>query len=261
MASSGGWHFAECTYDPVAGKYYLYIDGVVDQTVTSSSKICYAYAPYVGIASGNGSSYYLTGGACGLEIFPYCLHPAGTSYSVPTALGSFAIGIPMVPWFDTVNYQWKTPSSASVVSGNNPTFTATQTVCVGEATAGVSTISSVISYAFQGQYVQAWQNGLPSTASTMTAADNLGTSLKDVKVELLCLTADNGVYSTVGTIQDAYTAVGSGGFAPCLTYRYRNSSSAVTGGTAAFVTENGSGASVTLTSANWAYRIRVRRAF
>jgi len=258
---TGTWYFIELTFDAVAGKYFVYVNGVLDQTVSSAVKVCGMTQMYVGDVNVSGSDTRLTGNAQGFEFLPYCQHPAGTTYSVPVSLPNIAAAGYASSWIDTVNYQWKTPSAASVVSGNNPTFTATQTVCVGEATAGVSTISSVISYAFQGQYVQAWQNGLPSTASTMTAADNLGTSLKDVKVELLCLTADNGVYSTVGTIQDAYTAVGSGGFAPCLTYRYRNSSSAVTGGTAAFVTENGSGASVTLTSANWAYRIRVRRAF
>jgi hypothetical protein len=64
-------------------------------------------------------------------------------------------------------------SSASGVSGTNPTFTAKNRVYVGETTAGVTGISSVVNYALNGRY----DSGLFAVAASTvySKTHNIGT--------------------------------------------------------------------------------------
>ena len=156
-------------------------------------------------------------------------------------------------WFDTTNMQMKL--------GNGTTWAVVNAVFVGEAVAGASTISSVVSYAFQGQYIAPWTNTLPGLATVITASDNLGTPQKTATIEMLNLTAEYGF--SVGDITSFQVNPVSTVVNPPNFALRRNSSIMATGETGgAFCGVNlSSGASITPISANWAYRIRVKRSF
>jgi len=208
------WHFYELTYDPVAGKYYYYVDGVLDQTITSTSKNVGTGGLQIGAF---GTIDLWTGYIQGVEYMPYCLHPAGTTYSVPTALGSFNTGVPINDWFDTLNYVMKTPSAASGSAGSNPTFTAYKKLYVGEATSGASSISSVTPYAFNRMNTSTLQ-AIPST--TLNINHNLGISptAYDVAWHFVCVSPLGGynvgdeipVYGGYGTNGQSLTESKSG---------------------------------------------------
>jgi len=253
-------YFIELTYDPIAGKYYVYVNGTPDSglTVTSTSKICAVTQSYVGVTFSTTLEYYWNGNIQGFEFLPYCQHPAGATYSVPTSLASITTAGYASDWFDTVNMVMRTPSAASSVAGNNPTFTTSNKLYLGEAAAGASAISSVVSYAFQGEYAPPWTVGLPGTSTLVTAADNIGTTNKDIRVELMCVSNDNG-YVPGDVLTGFITNSSSGGYS-FPTISNRNSSAFATGNTGAFqvTTKSGSGW-CTLTAANWAYRITASR--
>jgi len=250
-------YFVELTYDAVAGKYILYVNGVAGQTIASTAKICGITQFLVG-NGGSAVNYWLSGWAQGFEFLPYCQHPNGATYSVPTALASINAAGYASPWWDATNKLWKTPSVASTVAGVNPTFATSQAQYVGEATAGASTISSVVSYAFQGEYVSPWTVGLPGAGTLIAANDNLGTQLKDAQIELLNLVGEGG-FSPGDIVSNILTSTGS--YSQAFQYRrLRNSTATVTGTSAAFYTLNASsGSALTLTSAYWAYRITASR--
>jgi hypothetical protein len=152
-------------------------------------------------------------------------------------------------WLNTASYVMQSWSGATWVASN--------TVFVGEAVAGSSTISSVVSYAFQGQYAAPWTNTLPSAAALTTFADNLGTQLKDVKFEAMDLTAELG--ASVGDIVELYSADSIVAF-PVAPNKRRNATLIQAGASGWYIT-NASGTHSVMTAANWAYRIRAKRSF
>lgn len=153
--ATGTSYFIELTYDPVAGKYLLYINGSLDQAVTSSAHICAGASMTVGATYAPGA--YFSGNAQGFEFLPYCQHPAGTTYTAPTALSN--VGNPgyASDWFDMTAFVMRTPSAASTVPGTSPTFALTgPRVYVGQAVTGASSVSSVTNY----PYMQNGPNGV-----------------------------------------------------------------------------------------------------
>jgi hypothetical protein len=156
-------------------------------------------------------------------------------------------------WFNTAAYVMQSWSGSAWVASN--------TVFVGEAVAGPSTITSVVSYAFQRQYVSPWTNPLPGAATVVTVADNLGTSLKDVRIELMNLTAEGG-YS-VGDIAEPGTAPGAATTLQFTPAKRRNSSVFVTGSSLPWCLMylSTGGGFCNPTSTYWDYRVRVKGGF
>lgn len=147
--AAGTEYLVEMCFDPVAAKYYVYVNGALDQTINSSARICGGLRAIVG-AHYNASAFvnFFQGKIRGFEFLPYCDHPAGTTYSVPASPpGVTATGYAS-DWFDTIAQQMKSVSAASGASGSNPAFTTSKKVYVGEAQAGASSVSSVTAYAF-----------------------------------------------------------------------------------------------------------------
>ena len=255
----------EMDYDPVAGKYFCYVNGVADAGMTTTSSLRMASAPngaVVGaevVTGGTTPQSWFNGSIQAVEVKPYCAHPAGTSFTPQTALASISASGYASDWFDAANMVMKSPSAASTVAGNNPTFSTVNKLYLGEATAGASAITSVVSYAFQGQYVALWTNTLPGGATAVSLSDNLGTILKDVRLETLCLTAELGF--SVGDIIEPFTY--NTVYVPFVPRKQRNTSSYTTGsGSSPWQTNNAtSGALSNMTSANWAYRARAKRSF
>lgn len=151
--ATGSYNYFELTFDSVAGKYVSYVNGVADQTIISSAKICGALQMRVGAATNNvPSTTFMIGYLDKFEYLPYCQHPNGTTYAVPTAAPNVATQGYASDWVNTANYTMNQVSAASTVAGTNPTFTAKQRLYVGEAVTGSSAVSSVVSYAYNRAY-------------------------------------------------------------------------------------------------------------
>ena len=256
--ATGTWYLIELTFDPVAFKYYLYVNGTLDQTISSAVK---ASAPFNGLQVGACAvANFFAGNIQGFEYMPYCLHPAGTTYSVPTALGSFNDGVPLNDWFDTTNYVMKTPSAASGSVGTNPTFTTSKKLYVGEAYAGASTLSFVSAYAFNGAYDSGWITPLPGVATVVSKNSYMGVVPNAFTLTFKNLAGDSGF--NPGDISSNW-ASSAGGVLVAVTVNVGKNVIGYTTGssTAWFAINKTTGAIFTPTSANWAYRLTANRGF
>jgi hypothetical protein len=240
--TAGTWNFIEITYDPVAGKYFGYLNGVLDYTVTSSSKIC--PVPVWSIGSATTVGNFFSGYIDKFEYLPYCQHPAGTTYTVPTAAPNVATQGYAADFFSIPQMTMYQVSGASTGAGTTPTFTAKNRVYIGEAVTSSSAISSVVNYALNGRY----DSGLFAVAASTVYAKshNLGTTMWNMDSTL----ADdiNGTNERIAT-QSAFANYGYYGGVST-----RNSSSV------GFATNVGySTANAAITSGF--FRIKTRRSF
>lgn len=246
------WHYYELTRDTVSGKYYLYVDGVADQAITSAANP----SVFTGLVVGGftGGSIFLTGHAQGIEAGLYCSHPGGTAYAAPTALPGTASG---ADWFDTSVMQMKTPSGAG------PTFTPVQRLYVGEAVAGASTIASVVSYALQGAYVAPWTPTVPAAGTTISFTHNLGTDQFNLHGELRNLAENTGnsaipIGATIPWVMNTNSSVMP---AEAAFTHGRNTAVGVNGNNQSIIYQAAAGSWSAGTSANWEYRATFKRSF
>lgn len=95
--STGQWYHIAIVRDDTAGAYYLYVDGVLDKTVTTAAQITSALDRARIGAQGIGTAD-LNGWIDEFHIDGTCLFPGGTTFSPPTA----EYEIPTVSGADTV---------------------------------------------------------------------------------------------------------------------------------------------------------------
>ena len=191
--STGVWYHAAITYDPVQAKYFSYIDGVLDNTTSSTALICAVQGIRIG-AETSGAGYGFDGWFDGFRYSPYCRYPNGTTFtppaSAPAVEGDF-FSIPKMKMYSI--------TGASTSAGTDPTMTAIQRVYCGEAVTGASSVSSVVNYALRGQtYVE---NSANTTATRTQRRHTLGCIPLNQKMVLVNLTGENG-YSTGDIVQD-----------------------------------------------------------
>lgn len=253
----GTYYFVELTFDSVAGVYRLYVNGVQESTTVSGSLICETGNMVLG-AHATGTNFF-NGYIDKFEFLPYCQHPAGTAYAAPVAAPSITAAGYAADWFDTVNYVMNQVSGVSVAAGTNPVFTAIKRLYVGELITDNTHVTSLRSYAIRGEYNSGFSSILPGVAVQTSLADNIGTSLKDAKLEVSCLRIDNGFFP--GIVIEPYTQVTGPAIAPFSIWKTRNSVNFATGSSIAFCINTTGGANAGLTQAAWGYRIRAKRAF
>lgn len=238
------YHFA-LTYDPTAGKIYVYVDGVLDQTITTSSKIC-ALAK-AGIGSNGAAGSYLNGTVENFRYSPCCRYPAGATFAPPATAFT-----PDAEWFDLSNFTWK-------FGGPTTGWTTKQRVCVGEATTGAASVSSVTTYALRGEYYAAGI-AIPAAGTKTTVVHNIGCSPpREVMLSPRCKTAEQGY-----AVGDEIIHGGMGGNG---TYSYkwgmvktRTSLSFITGAPTAFGSPNlTTGSDASLTAGNWEMTVAASR--
>ncbi len=177
------WYWVELTYDAVASVYRLNVGTTTnasqESSTTSTSKICPVTALTVGNTQNIGNQF--TGYIDEAEFLPYCDHPGGTAYAVPSAAPSLANAGYASDFFSIPNMTMYQVSGASTAAGANPTFTAVKRVYVGECATGASSVSSVVNYALKGRY---FSGRFPIAASTGYAkAHNIGTEPKQIKLQ------------------------------------------------------------------------------
>lgn len=145
--------------------------------------------------------------------------------------------------------------------GNGSTAVQAYRVFVGEVTVAAGVVSAIVWYQLMGRYFAAWTNTLPSSSTSFSSNHNLGLIDFNGRLQLKCLTTDNG-YS-VGDIVE-YSGAGFSGTTSPATYfirRQRLSMSSATSNAVAcwYMTPAGGGAPASLTLANWAYRFIANR--
>lgn len=191
LTNDGLYHHTAVTFDPIAGKYYYYQDGVVDITIISSARIHQAITQFrIGADFGGGSGW--SGNIDEFQFSPYCKYPNGTTFT-PSATAATVSG----DFFSIPEMKMYSATSASLVAGTNPGMTAVQRVCVGEVITGASTVSSVITYALRGQYTS-----LPfaiATNSSYTRNHYIGVIPLDDDSYVRCIIS-NGTAGVVGEI-------------------------------------------------------------
>ena len=183
--ASNSWNYTEVTYDSVAGKYFAYLNGVLDTSLTSSLKVAPTAVWSLGASAVSTPINFFAGYIDKFEFLPYCQHPNGTTYAVPTAAPSITATGYTSDWFSISNYTMYQVAAASAVAGSNPTFTPKNRVYVGEVTTTAVAAVNVVNYALRraydsglftvaigGSYVKSHNLGTPSLVSA-TFADNL----------------------------------------------------------------------------------------
>jgi hypothetical protein len=183
------WFFVEITYDNLAGIYRLYVGGTQEQSTTSASKICGITQATWGAGSAGANQW--TGYIDKPEFIPYCSHPVGTTYTVPSAAPSITAAGYSSDWFDISGYKMYGPTVASSSAGTNPTLTAKNLVYHGEQDTSGAAVTATRNYAYQGKYESALttQGGF----STKTSVNhNIGVKPKIASVVLQFQTAEAG---------------------------------------------------------------------
>ncbi len=246
----------ELTFDAVGGKYLLYVNGALDQTITSSLRICAITQMRVGAAVSSGSTGFMLGYIDEFEFLPYCDHPNGTAYAVPTSAPNIANPGYASDFFSIPNKTMYQVTGASATAGSNPTFTAKNRVYTAEATTGASTVSSVVNYAIQGKYDSGWTNSLPAASVVVNKNHYIGV-VPDVKeLHFKCITADAG-YAVGDVVKGAVQASGISHI-PSLPAT-SNGITFTQGASGGSIINKSSGGWVTPTTVNWAYRFTASR--
>lgn len=156
---SATWYHIAVTYDAVAGKYFVYVDGVQDVSVTSSAKIAAGAAIRLGLAADATNS--MNGWIDEFRLSPCCRYPNGTTFT--TSASAFTTD---AEWFDTSEFKWKYGAPGSFVDKHR--------VCVGSATTGAASVSSVVTYGLRGRYESPITWTLPGGGVHTSISHNIG---------------------------------------------------------------------------------------
>lgn len=146
--------------------------------------------------------------------------------------------------------------------GNGSTASAVNHVIVGEAVAGVSTVTSTVAYAYRGEYDSGWVNTLPANNAYTVKNSNLGTDMAVGAIHLKCLTTEIGYavgdVLTTGVLLNAATYIAP---ASIVTRNTISTTSGQFGWAAPTNKTGGITAASPITAANWAYKLVAKRSF
>ena len=252
-ATGTTYHIA-ITYDALAGKYFVYKDGVQDLTTTSALRICGLVRSRIG-SSVDGTSNQLNSAIAGFRFLPYCKYPNGTAFAAPN-ISTFAVE---GDFFDIQAVKMYSATAASIVAGVAPGLTNKYRCYFGEADTSGAVPIAVRSYAFNGKYVSA-DIAAPPGAGTTNFAHNLGVAPSQWTVFIRNYITEQG-YSpgdvvSFGVGDNASNSMSTSVSKLNMTY----SQSAVgIGGLA--VNNKSTGARASLTSANWKMFVTAQRGF
>lgn len=253
------WYFVELTFDKLAGKYRLNVNGTQEQSTTSALGICPTTLAAVG-AKATGANF-LKGYADKFEMLGYCQHTGGVAYTAPTASPSIANAGYASDFFSLLDWKLYSPSAASAAAAVNPTFIDNKRLYVGEADTDALAVLVCRPYAYQGYYEGAFA-ALPGAGAAIVNNHNIGTKyLKNKRLQLLCLQAESGYFS--GDITDAFMMNAAASFVSPTIASDRVQIRAAWGSTDAFprMQNLSTGAFPVFVAANWNYRLIAERGF
>jgi hypothetical protein len=186
------WYHIALTYDPIDATYYLYVDGVLDNTVASSSMVNMITKVRVGSSTGATPNNVSDAWFDELRYSQFCRYPHGTTF---TPGGPFAVE---GDFFSIPAMQMFTVTSASATAGTNPGMTAVNKVYTSEFLVGAASITTATTYAYRGRYVSPWTTGVPGTSVATTFNHNMGVRPKTANIQVQWVMTDGGVLYQVG---------------------------------------------------------------
>lgn len=197
------------------GKMWLFYDGAVygptDVSAVAINSLPSTSANPLRFGRlGAYAGYYLNGLIDDLRIAPYCRHTA--SFTAPVVAGNIAAPGESSDWFDLSTWTMKSVSAASTAAGSSPTFSSVNRLYVGEAMTGLSSVSSVVGYAYMGRAIV---RGNPTwaTSSVTNMNHNVGAPVK-VSMRAECLSYNNGWSSgdlwNIGAINNTQSGYDAG---------------------------------------------------
>jgi len=196
--ATGTWYHLAIVYDALAGKYFMYKDGVQDYTLTSALTVCVGTKARIGRASAtndlNGyiDEFRITIGAC--------RYPNGTTFTPYTTARSVEghfFSIPKMKMYEA--------TAASASAGTDPTLTARDVLYIGEADTSGAAVTAVRTYGYRGRYES--PGVTPATAGTAQVfSHNLGSPLHYLDVRLVLIAGKSvTIFTTQGEVADLST--------------------------------------------------------
>lgn len=180
------WYHFAVTYDALAGKYFLYVDGVQDNTFTSALRV--AGIARARIGEGNDAALaQMNGWVDEFKVRPYCAYPNGVAF-VPSVVAAVVEG----DYFDIQAYKMYSTTAASVVAGTNPTLTQKYRLYLGEVDTNAAATTAVRNYAYNGKARTTKTTPLPGVNTFITVSHNIGTTPTSVKFLAECISSDQG---------------------------------------------------------------------
>lgn len=246
------WYHIVLTFDALAGKYLVYVDGTVDLTVVSSVRV----ASFSSVRLGRGnvaSPRDFNGWMDEFRLTQYCPYPNGTVF-VPPIVASTLTG----DYFDIQAYKMYSISAASVTSGVNPTLTQKYRAYLGEADSGLTTTTAVRNYAYNGKYSGPFVTPLSGVSTTFSQSHNLGVVPLRASITLENQITDSG-YKPGERIVSGFTTDSALSRAVPIRSNTLSVSAALANTTANATIPAAGGASVGITAASWKYRFDVDR--
>jgi hypothetical protein len=154
------WYHIALTYDSLQGKFYVYKDGVLDNTITSAEKV-HGAGTITGLRLGcaaDGVVSPLNGWMDEFQYSPYCKYPNGNTFTPATTAA--AVGGYFFARNDMKMYEITSPS---VTAGVNPGMTQRDVVFVGEADTNGTVVTATRTYAYKGTFSQKTNPAIAST--------------------------------------------------------------------------------------------------
>ncbi len=242
VLNTGQWYHLAIEYDGTT--YRVYVDGVVDISVTSAIKIANTRELYVG-ASSTGASP-INAKFDELRLSVDTARYAG-AFTVPTSAFS-----PDTYWFNLTNWKmhYGSPSSWQI----------RQVLFLGEAETNGSTVTSVTSYAYRGFYEG--EQGTLSSGLKTTKNHNLGTRLVEASLYYECVIAEAG-YEAGDRVVIPFKGYASVNYSDALVIEDQRILIHLVGAYSALgaTLNKNTGAVAGLSFANWKAGYKVRRAF
>lgn len=250
----------ELTFDSVANVYRLYVGGIQEASTASTLRACAVTKLIVGGPTVQVGSVGTTGYIDEFEFLPYCDHPNGTTYTVPTAASSVSAAGYSSDWFDTTGYNMYYVSGPSTSAGTNPTLTQVNRLYAGEAITSGAAVTSAYGYAYAG-FIERLITTNPTAATTFSTSHQIGTTYGlSVDYRLINITSEYG-YRPGDKVDIMYGSPGANGEGALTSFDSITAYLQFAGTTLPRVPNRVTGALQTITSANWyvvmtAYRYR-----
>lgn len=246
------WYHFALVFDALQGKYFTYIDGVLDQTVVSALKVC-AFTK-LNLGSDATPAQFLNGWIDEFKFRPYCAYPNGVAF-VPSVVAATVEG----DYFDIQAMKMYTATGASGAAAANPTLTQKYRVYLGEADTSAAAATAVRNYAYNGKYVSP-DTTIPAGGTRTAFAANLGLiPASPPAAYVRNYTADIGY--TPGMVSQVCVQGAAAVDTPFqAVVEDKNTLSTCTGSTSPLVSTNRTtGAQVALTTANWKMFVTAQR--
>jgi hypothetical protein len=246
------WYHMALVFDPIAGKYFVYKDGVQDISVTSSVNVCQLIKLRLGRTIDN-TLTETNGWIDEVRFSPCVRYPNGTTFTpsvVAFTVGGHFFSIPEMKMYEI--------TSASGSAGVNPTMTNRPArVFVGECQAAVASITSTTSYAYRGRVVTL-DAAFPGLNTKTSYTVNLGLfSIQPGIFYARCYTAEAGY--TPGQTGALESHHGTYSFPMLVQQDSRNVVTTMTSGSSSSLTSKTSGNTSPLTAGNWKTFIAIQR--